>query len=176
MIRKFCWLLLLAAGASQAQGTTPPPAAMDASKFTEERNAASTFVGTMGFFISRMAARCGPLLEQEPAWPRQLAAGWQSANGRLYRAAIGYQSDLLAMVESGGDAAALSGLKEEIRNAVQGGGQRMVDEQLSGDGEHKLSMCRKFAGNLQAGALDLKPGTPHYATLLQLAAERGESR
>lgn len=152
------------------------PALSAQPQFSDQRNAAASFVGTLHNFVGRMGGRCGPLLGFDPAsFSKGMSARWQASNQRFYDAAVRYQSELLQRVEASGDAAALAQLKEALRLSVQGTAQGMVDQQLSGSGEHKLAACRAFAQNVEAGTLNIGPSTQFYATLQELVREQEQA-
>ena len=136
--------------------------------YSEERNAASAFVGTQNFYIGRMALTCKPLLGQPDTFPSKLVAIWQAANAPYYRASVIYQSDLLKSIP---DATAQALIAENIRNSVRTSGQGAVNDQLKGPDEDKTKVCKNFVVLAADGNFNITEKTPFFSTLQDLVKE-----
>ncbi|MGB3748622.1 MAG: hypothetical protein WA961_10515 [Rhodanobacter sp.] len=146
--------------------------------FSEERDTAAGFAGTMNYLIGAMAATCRPLLDEAGDQPGKTVDTWrrQGKNDLFVRTAVHYEDALLEELEKTEGKQAMQRALAERVAIVQRDGEKSVRSMLDGSAQENTLSCSAFERAVQAGEFNLSETTPHYRTLQQMAADYGLSR
>jgi hypothetical protein len=149
--------LLLAALAVPAAWAQPASALA-----TKSRDDASIYVSTGNFIVGRIARECLALVGRSES-PQQFVSQWQQRNARYVSASAKYMERRMDEAAASGGAQRREALLQELRVAVQGGGEALVQGWL--ENGRKEESCMRAVTLLDTGALDISPKTPIHDDL-----------
>jgi len=146
-----------------------PALAADGSPFTQTRNVAAGYIGTLDYANSRMLTECREPMAKPESWVGESVDSWRTRNGRYWRAQSDYMATQLdAARAAGGDA-----LRDRVLNAfngvVQKDGNGSVDRWLGKYGGATREACEKYLAMLADGSFDIRKGGLMSSSLEELA-------
>lgn len=164
----------IAGTAAESPATAPAPKT-DGTVLTEERSAATAFVGGLHYFIGRMATACRPVLGEPEGRPEALVATWMRhrQNARFYRVTTRYMGHYLDVVAQHQGESAVEPTLDALLGGIRRSSDAEVQHELEGNEATRIDSCRRFEQNVASGQFDITEATPHYATLQALAGVLG---
>lgn len=149
---------------------TQSPRMNSQSDMTIKRNAAAGYVGSMKFFVGRVARNCRDLLNKNDKYMNNIVDSWIETNDSYVKASELWILTVVTGIAFKHNLEVAKKIKGQIAQSVSEHGDRSANDFLSGNTEENTSACLQFKSLVASGRFDITSKTPLYSHLEELVS------